>query len=75
MLLPDNINPEQTIYYNGSFVLKVITGLGVSNLLDLYMRTIQEKEMTMSVFTLCLDWLFLIGMIELNPNGMVALCS
>ena len=27
MLLPDNINPENSIYYNGAFVLQSLKGV------------------------------------------------
>jgi hypothetical protein len=31
--------------------------------------------MSMPVFLLCLDWLFLLNLITLNDNGKVKLCS
>jgi hypothetical protein len=75
MLVPDNIHPEQTIYFNGAFVLKAIQKHRVSNMLDLYIQTISERDMTMPVFVLCLDWLFLLNLVTLNENGKVELCS
>ena len=52
MLIPDNIHPEQTIYFNGSFVLKTIQKYKMIDMLDLYMQTISEQNMTMPVFVL-----------------------
>jgi hypothetical protein len=75
MLVPDNIHPEQTIYFNGAFVLKAIQEHCVMDLLDLYVQIITEREMSMPVFLLCLDWLFLLNLITLNDNGKVKLCS
>lgn len=75
MLVPDNIHPEQTIYFNGAFVLKAIQEHRVMDLLDLYVQIITEREMSMPVFLLCLDWLFLLNLITLNDNGKVKLCS
>ncbi len=75
MLIPDNIHPEQTIYFNGSFVLRAIQEYRVMDILDLYIQTKLMREMTMPVFLLCLDWLFLLGMITLNTQGQVILCS
>ncbi len=75
MLVPDNIHPEQTIYFNGAFVLKAIQKHRVMDMLDLYMQTITEREMSMPVFVLCLDWLFLLNMVTLNDRGKVELCS
>jgi hypothetical protein len=75
MLIPDNIHPEQTIYFNGAFVLKAIQETRVMDMLDLYIKTKAVREMSMPVFVLCLDWLFLLKLITLNDNGKVELCS
>ena len=75
MLLPDNIHPEQSIYYNGAFVLQTLREQRVMDLLDLYMNTQMHREMTMPVFVLCLDWLFLLNLVSLNEKGSVELCS
>ncbi|MEY3758691.1 MAG: hypothetical protein RIR39_182, partial [Pseudomonadota bacterium] len=50
MLIPDNIHPDQTIYFNGAFVLKNIQEHRVMNLLDLYIQTTTERKMSMPVF-------------------------
>jgi hypothetical protein len=75
MLIPDNIHPEQTIYFNGAFVLKAIQGHRVIDMLDLYIKTTATREMSMPVFVLCLDWLFLLNLVALNDQGKVELCS
>jgi len=75
MLLPDNIHPEQSIYYNGAFVLQALREQRVMDMLDLYMNTQMHREMTMPVFVLCLDWLFLLNLVSLNEQGSVELCS
>jgi len=75
MLVPDNIHPEQTIYFNGAFVLKAIQENRVMNMLDLYIQTTADREMSIPVFILCLDWLFLLNLVALNEHGEVELCS
>jgi len=75
MLIPDNIHPEQTIYFNGSFVLKTIQKYKMIDMLDLYMQTTSEQNMTMPVFVLCIDWLYLLNIITLNDKGIIKLCS
>lgn len=75
MLLPDNIHPENCIYYNGSFVLNELQKNKKQSLLDLYQKVIEKKIMTFSVFVLCLDWLFLLNVIILNEKKEVELCS
>lgn len=75
MLLPDNINPENSIYYNGAFVLQSLKDAKNQSLLDLYQSVKQKHSMSFSVFILCLDWLFLLDVAILNKKGEVELCS
>lgn len=75
MLIPDNVHPEHTIYFNGAFVLQVLENLRSIEFLDLYSETLKYRKMSMPVFVLCLDWLFLINLITLDEHGKVTLCS
>lgn len=74
MLVPDNIHPEQTIYFNSAYVLKTLQKQGIADFFDLYEKTVALQKMSMPVFVLCLDWLFLLNLVELNQDGMVKLC-
>ncbi len=74
MLIPDNIHPQQSIYYNGAFVLKTLQGQKTQSMLDLYANVKQQKNMTFPVFVLCLDWLFLLNLVILNSDGNIELC-
>lgn len=75
MLLPDNIHPENSIYYNGAFVLQELQKKENQGLLDLYQNVKQERNISFPVFVLCLDWLFLLNVAELKNNDKVILCS
>jgi len=75
MLLPDNIHPENSIYYNGAFVLKELQKNSNQELLDLYQNVKQHQDMSFSVFILCLDWLFLLDVAKLNNKDIIELCS
>jgi hypothetical protein len=75
MLLPDNIHPENSIYYNGSFVLEVLQTQSSQSILDLYQTVKRKRNMSFSVFVMCLDWLYLLNVAQLNTKGEVILCS
>jgi hypothetical protein len=75
MLLPDNIHPENCVYYNGAFVLQAMQKNPSQDMIELYLNSKRLKEMSMSVFILCLDWLFLLNLVTLNNQGRVELCS
>lgn len=74
MLLPDNINPEDSIYYNGAIVLKIVQRERRISLADLFCEVKRTKSLSFSTFLLCLDWLFLIDCVSMQ-NEEVVLCS
>lgn len=74
MLLPDNIHPKNSIYYNGALVLQVLQKKNGLDLVSLYLEVKQVKELTFPVFILCLDWLYIANIAEIK-EGKVELCS
>lgn len=75
MLLPDNIHPESTLIYNGSLIVKALRTLGDASLMDLYVEARKGSGLSMPLFVLSLDWLYLADCVEFNERGMIALCS
>lgn len=75
MLLPDNVHPENTLLYNGALILRALGASGPANLVDLYLDAKAGNNMTMAIFVLSLDWLFLANCVTMNENGTVSLCS
>lgn len=74
MLLPDNIHPENSIYYNGAIVLDILQEYRKIDIMNLYQKVNEMKEISFPVFILCLDWLYLINAAE-SKKGEVKLCS
>jgi hypothetical protein len=76
MLLPKDINPTNTLYYNGALTLKVLEDNKQTNFdfLDLYSRVKQVKEISLQSYVLSLDWLFILGSIKLDRNGKIEKC-
>lgn len=75
MLLPDNLHPKTSLYFNGAYVLKVLRKTGAIGFIDLYIESCKLHEMKMPIFVLTLDWLFLADFIRFNNIGKVELCS
>lgn len=75
MLLPDNIQPELSIYYNGALVLKELQDNSVKLIIDLYQSVKEKHDMSFPTFTLSLDWLYLINVAKSNEKGEIELCS
>lgn len=74
MLLPDNINPENCIYYNGALVLNALQNVGKTSIWNLYSTVTESKHMSFSIFILCLDWLYIINVAQIEGEEVV-LCS
>ncbi len=75
MLLPDNIHPKNSIYYNASFILEVLQEYKDLEILDLFLIVRDKKDMTFSILMLCLDWLYLIDAVIVDKKGVAHLCS
>lgn len=75
MLLPDNIHPELSIYYNGSLVLEELYKEDNQPIINLYQKVRLDNEMSFPTFILCLDWLYLINVARINEKGYVKICS
>lgn len=73
MLLPDNIQPELSIYYNGSLVLNELKKKNNQTLMSLY-QSLKNTGMSFGIFILYLDWLYLIDAAEIDEKGCINLC-
>ncbi len=74
MLLPDNIHPELSIYYNGALVLNELQKKDKQSIINLYQKIKSTNNMSFPTFILCLDWLYLIEVAQINEGGYVELC-
>lgn len=73
MLLPDNLHPENSIYYNGSIILQVLKNEDKLEMFELYTRVKEMRDISFPVFVLCLDWLYLVDIAKVKRDR-VELC-
>lgn len=74
MLIPENVSPSDCVYYNAAFLLQILINQREATYMDLLMKVRQNKDMSISMFQLCLDWLYLINTIN-HQKGKIILCS
>ena len=76
MLLPKDINPINTVYYNGAMALNVLESTKQTkfDFLDLYSKVKAQKEISLQSYVLSLDWLFILGSIKLCEDGKIEKC-
>ena len=69
MLLPENMQPEVSIYYNGAMVLKELQNSTSNTVIDIYQVVKEKYEMSFPIFLLSLDWLYLIDVAVMDEKG------
>jgi hypothetical protein len=74
VLLPDNIHPEMSIYYNGALVLNILKESQKLELLELYDNVKKKYNISFPMLVLSLDWLYLIDIVNSNDKGEISLC-
>lgn len=74
MLMPENIDPKKSIYYNGAMVLQRIQRSGNISVINLYSEVKLQYGISFPVMLLSLDWLYLIGAVTVTKSGEVKLC-
>lgn len=70
MLLPENMQPEVSIYYNGAMVLKELQNSTSNSVIDIYQVVKEKYEMSFPIFLLSLDWLYLIDVAVMDERGI-----
>jgi len=74
MLLPNNVLPKDSLYYNGGLILEELLKKKSMDFFELYSIVNKNHGITMSVFIFSLDWLYLCNAAKIDGNDKVKLC-
>jgi len=76
MILDQDIKPEKQAYYVGSVILQALKDLNSEQiqLLNLFEQVNRREPVSYHAFSMAMNWLFLIGAIEL-ADGRLNICS
>ncbi len=76
MILGKDTNPSKHIYFLGAKVLGILKDEDKKeiNFLDTFHKLNTEEKVSMNLFTLTLDWLYLIGVVKKNTKGQLEKC-
>jgi hypothetical protein len=76
MIISKDINPERDYYYLGAKVIEILSKTEDKKY-D-YFSTFEELKSSVNVsitlFTLTLDWLFILGAIDKSEKGYITKC-
>lgn len=72
MIIGKDIHPERKIYYLGALVLDTLKKSSEKELdfFYIYQKVNENEKVSMKLFTLTLDWLFLLGAINSNKGNI-----
>lgn len=76
MIIDKNINPERDLYYLGGILIDILQKMNKKEVdyMDLYTFINNEKEITINLYSLTLDWLFILGIVVKGENGKIKKC-
>jgi hypothetical protein len=71
MIIGKDIQPERKLYFLGGRVLELLQKSSQEeDLISLY-HTLNDKEISINVLLLTLDWLFLLGVIKISKGKII----
>lgn len=76
MLVSNEINPSNSVYYIGGLILGVLEQKTspTFDFLDLYQEINKSKKVSLQLFLYSMDWLYLLKKIEINSKGYLRKC-
>lgn len=79
MLLPQDIAPEKSLYVIGGRIIHIFNAINrrtidIKSLYNIYATEFSKDELSFSYFLYALDWLFIVGFIDLYNNTKVKRC-
>jgi len=76
MIVSKDINPERDLYYLGAVVVELISNQSNSSVdfFNLYNDLNLHEKISMELYSLTLDWLYLNGVIENSTDGSIKKC-
>lgn len=75
MIIGKDIHPEKKIYYWGAIIIDHIRQYEhvEINYFSLYEEVKSSNDISINIYSLTLDWLFLLGVIK-GENGVIKKC-
>jgi len=76
MIVNKNINPERDLYYLGGKVIEILNSSNKTKFdyFELYNNLNKSHNISINLFSLVLDWLFILGAIKKGKKGLLERC-
>lgn len=76
MIVNKNINPERDLYYLGGKVIEVLNSSNNQEFdyFELFVDVNKIDKISLNLYSLVLDWLFILGAINKGNKGVIKKC-
>jgi hypothetical protein len=76
MIVNKNTNPERDLYYLGGKLIEVINSFTKNEIdyFDLFTEVNKSNKVSLNLYSLVLDWLFILGVIKKGNKGLIIKC-
>ena len=76
MIVNKNINPERDLYYLGGKVIEALNSFTKNEIdyFDLFLSVNKSNKVSLNLYSLVLDWLFILGVIKKSNKGLIIKC-
>jgi hypothetical protein len=76
MIVSSDIKPDRDLYFLGGKVIETLMRFEETEVdyFELFQRVNSEIEITLNLYTLVLDWLFILGVINNAQKGAIRKC-
>jgi hypothetical protein len=76
MIVSKDINPERDFYYLGGKTIEILSSTNEEKMdfFEVFEVLKTTEDISLNLFTLTLDWLFIIGVIDKSIKGYIVKC-
>lgn len=76
MIVNKNTNPERDLYYLGGKTIEILNSSNKTEFdyFELYSSLNKSHSISINLFSLILDWLFILGVIKIGKKGFLVKC-
>lgn len=76
MIIDKNINPERDLYYLGGVLIDVLSSQNNKEIdyMNLFVLFNKKMAITINLYSLTLDWLFILGLVTKGEKGKIKKC-
>jgi hypothetical protein len=76
MIVSKHIHPERDLYYLGAKTIEILNSSGKDewDYFDLFSDLNRQQKVSINLFSLVLDWLFILQVVQKSNNGEIKKC-